>query len=131
MKFLNRFVMAFTAFVSLWTVLFYFGLLHFINTQQGWYILLISILYGLMMFLTGRFCGRRDPYDGYMGFNYHLMTFIVCISAAWIVQVFFNHKGAALTTTFAWGIGLLVHLYVVTRKRKTRMAGFDKAELFE
>lgn len=131
MRFFNRYILLFTAVVSVWTALFYAALMYLLRVEAYVSVGAISFAYGLGIFLAGRFIGRRDPYNGYFGFNYHFMTYVVCNAAAWITQEYFDHTGGALSMTLTWGIGVLVHFifWMVGRKRSLR--GFDKDELFE
>lgn len=131
MKFFNRYALSFAALTVLWTVLFYACLFYLIRTAQFPWIIALSIGYGLLMFVSGRYIGKQDPYNGFMGFNYHLTTYVICISAAWIVHFKFYLSGAAFSMTLFWTIGLLIHGYVWARSRKGSIGGFDKKELFE
>lgn len=131
MRFFNRYILLFTAIVGIWTALFYAALMYLLRVEAYVWVGVISFAYGLGIFLAGRFIGRRDPYNGYFGFNYHFMTYVVCNAAAWITQEYFDHTSGALSMTLTWGIGVLVHFifWMVGRKRSVR--GFDKDELFE
>jgi len=131
MKFFNRYVLSFGGLAILWTVLFYVSLFYLINQKQYVWIIAISIGYVLLMFLSGRYIGRQDPYNGFMGLNYHLTTYMICIGAAWIVHIKFYESSAAFSMTLFWTIGLLIHAYVWIRSRRTSIGGFDKKELFE
>lgn len=131
MRFFNRYVLMFTAVISVWTALFYASLMYLLRTEAYVWVAVICVAYGLGMFFAGRTFGRRDPYNGYFGFNYHFMTYVVCNAAAWITQEYFNHVSGALSMTLTWGIGIFIHFIVWVRLRKKSLKGFDKDELFE
>lgn len=131
MRFFNRYILLFTAVISVWTALFYTVLMYVLRIEAYLWLAIVCVAYGLGMFFAGRLIGRRDHFNGYFGFNYHFVTYVVCNAAAWITQEAFDHTSGALSMTLTWGIGLLVHfiIWMVWRKRSVR--GFDKDELFE
>lgn len=139
MKFFNRYILAFTAIIAVWTALFYAALIPLVesiqpdadNKMQIIAIATISALYGLGIFLAGRGVGKKDIYKGNIGFNYHFMTYVVCVSAAWVAQFFFGHIGGAMSMTLTWGIGIVVHFFVWLSMRKKNVRGYDRDELFE
>lgn len=131
MRFFNRYILLFTAIISVWTVLFYAMLMFLLKEQAYLWVIIVSIAYGLGMFFAGRLVGRHDHFNGYFGFNYHFVTYVVCIAAAWIAQEAFGHVSGALSMTLTWGIGLFVHFIIWMVWRKRSLRGFDKNELFE
>lgn len=139
MKFFNRYIFMFTAFISTWTILFYALLIPLVSSinekadhhTQMIAIIVISILYGVSMFLTGLLVGKKDIYKGHIGFNYHFMTYVVCVSGAWVAQLLFAHVGGALSMTLTWAIGIIIHFFIWLGMRKKNVRGYDKDELFE
>lgn len=131
MKFFNRYILLFGAIITVWTAIFYAALIYLLKIEQYIGVAILCVLYALGMFLAGRTIGRRDIYKGNIGFNYHFMTYLVCVSAAWITQLAFDHTSGALSMTLTWGIGITIHFFMWLSMRKKNVRGFDKDELFE
>ena len=131
MRFFNRYILLFGAIITVLTAIFYAVLIYLLGEQQYIGVGALCVFYGLGMFFAGRIIGRRDIYAGNIGFNYHLMTYLVCVSAAWITQLAFDHTSGALSMTLTWGIGITIHFFMWLSMRKKNVRGFDKDEIFE
>jgi hypothetical protein len=139
MRFFTKNLLFFAIGLCFWTILFRFGLSYTIEEQLGWWILTISLLYGLGCFLLGWLFGRRDRaelplYD--IGFRFNFMTFLICslVGELWFVFDFnATHEPVKTVhiTTLWWGVGIFVHFifYLISRKRTIK--GLDTKELFE
>lgn len=129
-RFFNIYLATFAAICTLLCASFYLLLSYFIETQRYTALFISAILYGIGQFSAGFLCGRKDPYSGYIGFNYHLCTFIICVSAAWIFY-FLRGVPGALSITIFWLPGVLIHFYVFLRQRRNHIRGYSKSDIFE
>lgn len=136
MRFLNRYIFGFIAILASTAIAFYLVLQYFLETRQYNYISLLSIAYMLIIFFAAFLISKKDIYEGYYGFNYHLFTYVICNAVPLLLV-----KANVIDTTFeagtykvmlTWGIGLFVHsiVYFVLR-RKRSLKGFDKREIFD
>ncbi|TYP96802.1 hypothetical protein BC792_10423 [Sphingobacterium allocomposti] len=99
----------------------------------------VAILFGLVMFLAGRYFGRRDNeylpiYD--VGFRFHLVTFLQyhIVSYGWYWFGFpsvHEHIGALNATLIIWGICLAVHAYYYVQARRHTIKHINRDELFD
>lgn len=135
MNFFNRYVLGYALVVFITTVLFYFTLDFLIGAKIAWAIILLAITYGVVLFLSALFIGKRDIYEGYYGLNYNLTTYLICnsICLVLILTGLIDHDQiyGFYSMAISWGIGVVIHffIYLVLRKRSVR--GFDKKEIFD
>lgn len=135
MNFINRYVIRFSLMAMVYCTTFYLALEYFASTGNPRMIWVAAVVYGIAMFLTGLLVGRKDVYEGYMGVNYHVTTYIICnivpvvlIAIGWLTV--FGYK-MILFIMAVWGLSLLIHIAAYIAKRKSNIKGYDKKELFE
>lgn len=116
MKFLNKHIILFGTIVLAVSLLFHVSLYTLIQQQAYVWILVPGILYPLILFLSGLLIGRQDSNDNYMGFNYHLITYLGCNAAIVLLclpgYVSYNYLKTTLVSNLVWGALLIVHLLV-------------------
>ncbi len=135
MNFINRYVLLFAGIAIVASSTFMLLLYDMLTSKTYTGIAIISALYGIILFVSALLIGRKDVYEGYLGFNYHLTTYLVCnsvpivLATAGMLPEYFI--GQTLSMAVFWGIGLVVHFIVFLINRKRNIRGFDKTEVFE
>ncbi len=134
MNFINRYVMLYAALATIYAVVFYKCLNYLIESKQYSYIAILAIAYALIIFVSALYIGRKDIYTGYNGFNYHLLTYMMCNAVPIILasvdridKIFID---STLQVMFFWGIGLLLHFVIHIMQRRKSIRGMDKDEVF-
>jgi len=135
MNFINRYVIRYAVFAAIFSTTFYLSLEYFISNKNPAMIWGVAILYGLAMFLSGLLVGKRDIYEGYIGLNYHIATYVICnivpmvlISIGWLTVMGYK---MIFFIMVVWGLSLLIHIVTYIGRRKSNLKGFDKKGLFE
>ncbi len=135
MNFINRYILLFASIAVVLSTTFMLLLYNMLTNKAYTGIIILSILYAAAYFITALLIGKKDVYEGYIGFNYHVTTYIVCmlipISLATIGYLPTYFIGQTLSMGIFWGIGLTIHFIVFLINRKKSIKGFDKTELFE
>jgi len=139
MKTLTPPIIKFGIVAILCTMGFRVALSSLLTNAQFTFIIPIAVLFAFVMFLAGRFFGKKDNeylpiYD--VGFRFHLITFLQyqLISYAWFWFGFpSTHEkiGTLNITLFIWGICLLVHAYYYLQTKKHTIKRISKDELFD
>lgn len=121
------------------TVLFRYSLSKLLKNQSFSNSILLSVLYGVIIFFMSMFFAKRDKsdlpwYD--VGFRFHLATYIVCnfVAECWFfldLQSDYENVKAIHLTVFVWGIGLCIHFIYFLITRKNTINGIRKSEIFE
>ncbi len=139
MKVITKNLRLFAILIFLHTSLFRFGLSSLLDAEKYSAVIAISIIYSLLMGLTGWLTGRRDGKDSFLfdaGFRWHFTTYLVwaVVSEAWFL-LGFNAAGEKIaqvhTTLLIWGCLLLIHLIIFLILRKKTIKGVHKADIFE
>ena len=135
MKALTNNLKYFCGLAFIFSTVFFYVLYTALLAESYNQIWLYATLYGITLFASGFALGYHDPVRKSkldLGFQYHLMTFIV-VNSVGLVSLFiamgFN-KETLLYGVFPlvfWAIGLLVHYYSSSRSIK----GMDKKGLFD
>lgn len=130
MRFINRHVLRHSGLVFATTMLLYWGIA---KPFPSGLLLFVAIVYILTLPISALLNHRADEYQGYVGFNYHLFTYLISIglplalkSAGYLTNVSFVRDMA-----FTWGIGIVIHLLVLIIVRKKIIGGYEKQEIFE
>ena len=80
MKIISRNLLLFALLLLIYTVLFRFGLGSLLTAEKWAWVLVISVAYGAMIFVTAWMTGKRDGMNNFLfdaGFRWNLTTFIV------------------------------------------------------
>ncbi len=127
MHFFNRYLLLYSLIVLLSTALFYYLVPGFGSSVTG-------LLIGYMAIITiaALLINRQDPYSGYFGFNYHLITYVICIGLPLLLKAMGKIQIEGIRDmAISWGIGLTAHLLIVLFVfRKKRLGSYDKSEIF-
>jgi|SRR5690606_14254758 len=139
MKTITKYLVQFAIAASFLTLLFRISLSYGVENQSNWIVVLSSVIYGLAMFVTGRYYGQKDEkhlpvLD--IGFRFHLTTFLVhnVISYLWLLCGFASQyeKIIALNIVLLiWGSILIVHFVVFLFTRRKAIKDLDKEDLFD
>ncbi|KGE15943.1 hypothetical protein [Sphingobacterium deserti] len=110
-----------------------------LQSQQFNFVIPLAILFAVIMFMAGRYYGRKDVaylpiFD--IGFRFHLATFLQfhLVSFAW--QLFGRPSGyeriSTLYWTFVyWGLVLAIHFYYYRQVKKSTIKNIHRDDLFE
>ncbi len=129
----------FTCTAVILTIIFRFALSTSITNETVIFVILSSMIYGILMWFNGRYFGRKEYenipiYD--VGFRFHLSTFIAhnLVSVLWFVLGYESHyesiKIVYLIATI-WLLILIIHFFYFLSSRKESIKGLDKEDLFE
>lgn len=135
MNFINKYIVSFALLAIAFSTSFYIGVEYMVNNNLQSSVWIISLAYAVSLFLSGLFIGRRDIYEGHVGLNYHLATYLVCnvvpillISAGLLTVFTYN---SVLSMSLFWGVFAIPHIILYFIRRKKNIRGFDKKELFD
>lgn len=139
MKTITPYLLIFALTTTLLTIVFRFFLSYGIENQSGIIITTSAVTYGLLMFATGWYFGRKDGeylpiYD--VGFRFHLTTYLIHngISLLWLGLGFgskYENLSVSIMVAIYWGIFLLLHFIFYIWARKNSIENLDKEDLFE
>lgn len=139
MKTITPFLLKFALTTTLLTIIFRYCLSYGISNESYMIIILAALLYGILMFSSGWYFGKKDGeylpiFD--VGFRFHLTTYLVhnIISELWFVFSFNSHYEKIETihsTAIIWGILLLLHFIFFLWARKNSINNLNKTDLFE
>ena len=129
----------FTLLICVLTILFRVALSSFITNKMIVPLILTSIVYGILMWISGSYFGKKDYeylpiYD--IGFRFHLATFVThnLVSILWFTFGFqskYESVKIIYMTAGIWSIFLLVHLIYYLSVRKSSVNDLDREDLFE
>jgi len=127
MKTITANLVRFAFVASALTIAFRYVLSYGIDNEKTLIIVLSAMLYGMGMFFSGWYFGKKDGKQSKIrdiGFRIHLATYLVynLISELWFILGFNSDKetiGIVHTTAICWAISLLVHFlfYLWLRKK--------------
>lgn len=139
MKTITSPLLRFALTATLLTIVFRYFLSYGIENQSGIIITISAITYGLFMFVSGWYFGRKDVeylpiYD--VGFRFHLTTYLIHngISLLWIGLGFgskYENLNLSIMVAIYWGIFLLIHFVFFLWARKNSINNLDKEDIFE
>ena len=129
----------FTLLICVLTILFRVALSSFITNKMIVPLILTSIVYGILMWISGSYFGKKDYeylpiYD--IGFRFHLATFVThnLVSILWFTFGFqskYESVKIIYMTAGIWSIFLLVHLIYYLSARQSSVNDLDREDLFE
>lgn len=129
----------FTIIAVLLTIAFRLALSTSITNKMTIYVILASIIYGVTMWINGRYFGRKE-YDNIpiydIGFRFHLSTFIAhnLVSLFWFMLGFESHYESIkiiYLVAVIWSLLLMIHFFYFLSARKSSIKNLDKDDLFE
>jgi hypothetical protein len=130
MTFLNRNLLSYAAIALVATLSMY--CLVWNGDVPQWLLSIATMAYIAIIVLATVFFSRRDPYQ-YFGFNYHFITYLICLGVPLCLRAGGYLSGISFVGTMAasWGVGILVHLIIfILLAKKRRLKGYDKGEIF-
>lgn len=139
MKTLTPSLLRYAIIASLMTFGFRVFLSALLQSQQFNFVIPLAILFAVIMFMAGRYYGRKDVaylpiFD--IGFRFHLTTFLQfnLVSFAW--QLFgspsgYEHISTLYWTLTFWGLALGLHYYYYLQVRKDTIKDIHRDDLFE
>ena len=139
MKIITRNLLAFASLLLIYTVLFRFGLSSLLTAEKWLWVMIISVIYGSMIFVTAWMTGRRDGKENFLfdaGFRWSLTTFIVwgAASEAWFLLGFHStHESIRVVhiTLLIWSGFLVLHFILFLILRRRTIKGIHKTDIFE
>ncbi|MBB4119368.1 uncharacterized membrane protein (DUF485 family) [Mesonia hippocampi] len=139
MKTITPYLLRFAVTITVLTIIFRYFLSYGIENQLKTIIVACSITYGLLMFISGFYFGRKDGeylpiYD--VGFRFHLTTYLIHngISLLWIGLGFgaiHENIDTSIMIALYWGFFLLIHFIFFLWAKKNSINNLDKEDLFE
>ena len=90
MKILSRNLLLYAFLLFVYTLLFRFGLGALLTAEKWFWVIIIAVVYGGMIFFTAWTTGKRDGMENFLfdaGFRWNLTTFVVwgIASEAWFL----------------------------------------------
>lgn len=132
-------LLKFTLSAIVLTILFRIALSSFITNKMIGALLISAIAYGILMWISGYFFGKKD-YENLpihdVGFRFHLATFLAhnLISILWFTFGFqskYEDIGIIYLTAGIWGVFLLAHFIYYLSMRKSTVNNLGREDLFE
>lgn len=139
MKIITKNLLLFAGLLFTYTLLFRFGLSSLLTAEKYAWVVLLSVFYGGIIFVTAWMTGRRDGKENFLfdaGFRWNLTTFIVwgLVSEAW----FLLGLGSAYEpirivhiTLLIWSVFLVLHFILFLILRRRTIKGVHKTDIFE
>jgi hypothetical protein len=139
MKIISRNLLAFATLLLIYTVLFRFGLNRLLTAEKWIWVMVISVIYGAMIFVTAWMTGRRDGKENFLfdaGFRWNLTTFIVwgAASEAWFLlglHSAYESIRVVHITLLTWSGFLILHFMLFLILRRRTIKGIHKTDIFE
>lgn len=139
MKTITPYLLRFALAAACLAIIFRYFLSYGIDHQSTMTIILSAILYGVSMFISGWYFGKRDGnylpiYD--VGFRFHLTTYLVhnSISELWFI-LGFNSEYESIdmvhSTAWIWAIFVTLHIFIFLLMRKHSINSLNKDDLFD
>ncbi|WP_037320335.1 hypothetical protein [Salegentibacter sp. Hel_I_6] len=139
MKTITLDLMKFALTVTILTILFRYSLSYGIENLLGIVITLSAVIYGISMFISGWYFGRKDGeylpiFD--VGFRFHLTTYLIHngISLLWIGLGFgskYENLNVPIMVVIIWGVFLLIHFIFYLWARRNSIHNLNKEDIFE
>lgn len=139
MKIMTPYLLRFALTAIALTIIFRYGLSYGIENQSGIIITISAVIYGLLMFVSGWFFGRKDgeylPIHD-VGFRFHLTTYLIHIgiSLLWIGLGFgsvYENLDVVIMVAIYWGVLLLIHFVFFIWASKNSINNLNKEDIFE
>jgi len=139
MKIISRNLLIYTGLLFIYTVFFRLGLSSLLTAEKYSWIMVISILYGLVIFITAWTLGKREWKEYFMfdaGLRWNLTTVLTCslVGEAWFLLNFHSaheHIRQIHIQVLIMCVVLLLHLIIFLILRKRTIKGVHKADIFE
>jgi hypothetical protein len=139
MKIISRNLLLFAFLLLVYTLLFRFGLGALLTAEKWFWVYIIAVLYGGMIFITAWTTGKRDGMENFLfdaGFRWNMTTFIVwgAASEAWfLLDLHSAHETIRVVhiTLLIWSGFLLLHFILFLILRRRTIKGVHKTDIFE
>ena len=139
MKILSRNLLLYAFLLFVYTLLFRFGLGALLTAEKWFWVIVIAVVYGGMIFFTAWTTGKRDGMENFLfdaGFRWNLTTFVVwgIASEAWFLLGLHSlHETIRVVhiTLLIWSGFLLLHLGLFLILRRRTIKGVHKTDIFE
>jgi hypothetical protein len=139
MKIVSRNLLLFAFLLLVYTILFRYGLSSLLTAEKWIWVILISVVYGAIIFVTAWMTGKRDGINNFLfdaGFRWNLTTFIVwgVASEAWfLLGLHSQYETIRIVhiTLLIWSGFLVLHLILFLILRKRTIKGVHKSNIFE
>jgi len=139
MKIITRNLLLFAGLLLAYTLLFRFGLSSLLTAEKWAWVVILSVFYGGIIFITAWMTGRNDGRENFLfdaGFRWNLTTFIVwgVASEAWfLLDLQSVHEPIRIVhiTLIIWSIFLLLHFILFMILRRRTIKGVHKTDIFE
>ncbi len=139
MKTITPFLLRFALTATVLTIIFRYFLSYGIENKLSVIIIISAIIYGIAMFISGWYFGKKDGeylpiFD--LGFRFHFATYLIhnLISFLWFIFGFNSHYERIETiyiTAIIWGAFFFVHFLFFLWARKNSISNLYKEDLFE
>jgi len=135
MKFFNRLLLLYALIVVILTLVYYYFNIHVFPAHSSNSFLFAAYL--ALIFASALFMSMKDENSGYIGFNYHLVTYIVVMGLAFCLVLYLggantadNIKGV-LTAMLIWGVGVGFHFAMYLMSRRKNIGAYEKDDVFK
>jgi hypothetical protein len=139
MKIISPNLLLFAFLLLIYTLLFRFGLSSLLTAEQWTWVIIISIAYGALIFVTAWMTGKRDGMNNFLfdaGFRWNLTTFLVwgIASESWfLLGLHSTYESIRIVhiTLLIWSGFLVLHLILFLILRRRTIKGVHKTNIFE
>ena len=137
MKFFNRYIAVYALIVLVLTLSYYYAASRiFAGTPNGNSGAWLFFIYLFLIFLSTFLIGRKDEYQAYAGFNYHLTTYLIVngLPVVFVLLHVFDKEviKEVWFVMLCWGAGLLFHFamyWFIFRKQTIK--SYNKEDVFK
>ena len=139
MKIISRNLLLFAFLLLVYTLLFRFGLGALLTAELWFWVIIIAVVYGALIFFTAWTTGKRDGMENFLfdaGFRWNLTTFLVwgAASEAWfLLDLHSAYESIRVVhiTLLIWSGFLLLHFILFLILRRRTIKGVHKTDIFE
>ncbi len=139
MKTITPYLLRFVLAATVLTIIFRYFLSYGIENQPVIVMTISAVTYGLLMFASGWYFGRKDgeylPIHD-VGFRFHLTTYLIHngMSLLWIGFGFgskYENLNVPIMIAIYWGIFIIIHFVFFLWARKNSINNLNKEDIFE
>lgn len=139
MKIITRNLLLFASLLFIYTLLFRYGLGAFLDAEKYTWVIVISVLYSAIIFVTAWTAGRRDGKENFLfdaGFRWNLCTWTVwgIASEGWFLLGLHSAQESIQVVHIIlaiWSCFLLLHFILFLILRRKTIKGVHKTDIFD
>ncbi|MGN6566622.1 MAG: 2TM domain-containing protein [Flavipsychrobacter sp.] len=135
MKFFNPLLLFYTLIVVILTLIYYYLCISVFTAPSSGIFVFAGYL--VLVFASALLINMKDENSGYMGFNYHLVTYLIVTVLSFCIVLYFHDANTAanirqiLTVMLIWGVGIAFHFAMYLMFRSKKIGAYEKDDVFK